>query len=37
MLFARGLTHRMVDQRDDNFWKPALVEIEDALTPAFII
>lgn len=33
----RGLTQRLAGQADENVWKPALVEIEDALVPAFII
>lgn len=33
----RGLTQRLAGEADENVWKPALVEIEDALVPAFII
>jgi uncharacterized membrane protein len=33
----RGLTERVADESHDTSWKPALVEIEDALVPAFII
>jgi uncharacterized membrane protein len=33
----RSLTQRLADDSDENAWKPALVEIEDALVPAFII
>lgn len=33
----RGLTQRMAGEASANVWKPALVEIEDALVPAFII
>jgi uncharacterized membrane protein len=33
----RSLTHRLDGKNDDNAWKPALVEIEEALVPAFII
>jgi uncharacterized membrane protein len=33
----RGLTQRLTGQAKENVWKPALVEIEDALVPAFII
>ena len=33
----RGLTQRMAGEAGENVWKPALVEIEDALVPAFII
>jgi uncharacterized membrane protein len=33
----RGLTDRVADESHDTSWKPALVEIEDALVPAFII
>ena len=33
----RSLTQRLVGKTDQNVWKPALVEIEDALVPAFII
>jgi uncharacterized membrane protein len=33
----RSLTQRMAGKDDENVWKPALVEIEEALVPAFII
>lgn len=33
----RSLTERMAGESNENIWKPALVEIEDALVPAFII
>ena len=33
----KGLTHRMADDSDETSWKPALVELEDALVPGFII
>lgn len=33
----RSLTHRMAGESQDNAWKPALAEIEEALVPAFII
>ena len=33
----RGLTQRIAGNSDEEAWKPALVEIEDALVPAFII
>jgi len=33
----RSLTHRLVGESEDETWKPALAEIEDALVPAFII
>jgi uncharacterized membrane protein len=33
----RSLTQRLAGESDENVWKPALVEIEDALVPAFII
>jgi uncharacterized membrane protein len=33
----RSLTQRLAGRSDDTVWKPALVEIEDALVPAFII
>jgi uncharacterized membrane protein len=33
----RSLTQRMAGDSDENAWQPALVEIEDALVPAFII
>jgi len=34
---VRGLTQRLAGEAEENVWKPALVEIEDALVPAFII
>lgn len=33
----RSLTQRMTNQSEENVWKPALIEIEDALVPGFII
>jgi uncharacterized membrane protein len=33
----RSLTQRLAGKNEENVWKPALVEIEDALVPAFII
>ena len=33
----RSLTQRMAGKDDESAWKPALVEIEDALVPGFII
>ena len=33
----RSLTQRLVGEGRENVWKPALVEIEEALVPAFII
>ena len=33
----RSLTHRLAGDGEENTWKPALAEIEDALVPAFII
>ncbi len=33
----RSLTERMAGHGDENAWKPALVDIEDALVPSFII
>jgi uncharacterized membrane protein len=33
----RSLTQRLAGQERDTAWKPALVEIEEALVPAFII
>jgi uncharacterized membrane protein len=33
----RSLTQRLAGEGLENVWKPALVEIEDALVPAFII
>ena len=33
----RSLTHRLAGDSEESAWLPALVEIEDALVPAFII
>jgi len=33
----RGLTQRMAGEANEDAWQPALVEIEDALVPGFII
>jgi uncharacterized membrane protein len=33
----RSLTQRLVGKDEENVWKPALAEIEDALVPSFII
>jgi uncharacterized membrane protein len=33
----RSLTQRLAGQGRENVWKPALVELEEALVPAFII
>jgi uncharacterized membrane protein len=33
----RSLTQRVAGDSDESAWKPALVEIEDALVPAFVI
>ena len=33
----RSLTQRLAGDRDETAWKPALVVIEDALAPAFVI
>jgi uncharacterized membrane protein len=33
----RSLTQRMAGRGEQNVWKPALAEIEDALVPAFIV
>jgi uncharacterized membrane protein len=33
----RSLTQRLAGESRENVWKPALVEIEEALVPAFII
>lgn len=33
----RGLTQRLAGDSEDRAWEPALVEIEEALVPAFII
>jgi uncharacterized membrane protein len=34
---VRSLAHRVAGKSEEDAWKPALVEIEDALVPAFII
>jgi uncharacterized membrane protein len=34
---VRSLTQRLAGQGEENVWKPALAEIEEALVPAFII
>ena len=36
-LTLRGFTQRLLGQSQDQSWKPALAEIEEALVPAFII
>ena len=36
-LLFRGLTEQFVGKGEENNWKPALVEIEEALVPGFII
>jgi len=33
----RSLTRRLAGRTEENAWKPALAEIEDALVPAFIV
>lgn len=33
----RTLTQRMAEQSEENAWKPALVEFDEALVPAFIV
>ena len=33
----RSLTQQLVGEGRDNVWRPALVELEEALVPAFII
>lgn len=33
----RGLTRRMAGRSEEKAWQPALVEIEEALVPAFIV
>lgn len=33
----RSLTQRLAGDRDQDAWKPALIEIEDALVPGFVI
>lgn len=34
---VRGMTRQLTGQSQDSTWQPALVEIEDALVPAFIV
>ena len=34
---VRSLTQRLAGQDEENVWQPALVEIEEALVPAFIM
>jgi uncharacterized membrane protein len=34
---VRSLTQQLAGQEEENVWKPALAEIEDALVPAFIM
>jgi uncharacterized membrane protein len=34
---VRSLTQRLAGQAEENVWKPALAEIEEALVPAFIM
>ena len=34
---VRSFTHRVAGDNQDNTWKPAFAEIEEALVPAFII
>jgi uncharacterized membrane protein len=34
---VRSFTQQLAQQSDEHVWKPALVEIEDALVPGFII
>ncbi len=36
-LSFRSFTQQLAGKTEDNTWKPALAEIEDALVPAFII
>jgi uncharacterized membrane protein len=36
-LLLRSLTKQLAGESEESAWKPALVEIEDALVPAFII
>ena len=36
-VLLRGLARQLAGASRDNAWKPALVEIQDALVPAFII
>lgn len=33
----RTLTQRMAEQSEENAWKPALVEFDEALVPAFVV
>jgi len=33
----RSLTHRLVGEGDEKVWKPALVEFDDVIVPAFIV
>ena len=35
--YIRSLTQRLAGKDEESAWKPALVEIEEALVPAFII
>jgi uncharacterized membrane protein len=34
---VRSLTQRVAGESQESAWKPALVELEDALVPAFVI
>jgi uncharacterized membrane protein len=34
---VRSLTQRLAGRDEEKMWKPALIEIEDALVPAFIV
>jgi len=36
-VLLRGLTRQLAGASRDNVWKPALIEIQDALVPGFII
>jgi uncharacterized membrane protein len=36
-LLVRGLTHQLAGDAHEHTWKPALVEVDDGLVPAFII
>jgi hypothetical protein len=36
-ILLRSLTRQLAGESQENVWKPALAEIEDALVPAFII
>jgi uncharacterized membrane protein len=36
-ILLRSLTRQLAGERQENVWKPALAEIENALVPAFII